>query len=282
MLIELHTHTIHSKSVEKGVLDRGINSTEEMVRRAKKIGLDGIAITDHDTIDGLKHIRKYSRKYDIMVIPGEEVSTAKGHMLALGVNKVISPGLSVDETVDLIHKQGATAVAAHPFGTGHDGVGFECLKADAAEAFNMQSWKCRVINYKAYRLALRYNLPITAGSDAHSVDWIGYGVTETKSMTLDGALRDIRKGRTILHNQHYAPAKVEVDYMISLLRSFSDEELEVFMSTLPSLERAVFGRVLRTFRGAHAEYPYRFMAYFYRFYTSYMSLFRELISGPEY
>ena len=67
MLAELHSHTYYSKGTK--VLHEGLNSTEQMARHAKKLGLGAIAITDHDSIEGNKHAKSISKKLGIIVIP---------------------------------------------------------------------------------------------------------------------------------------------------------------------------------------------------------------------
>jgi len=95
-------------------------------KQAKRIGLSGIAVTDHNEIRGALEALKFSSS-DFRVIPGVEVSSAAGHILALGVEEVVARGLPADETVDRIHALGGVAVAAHPFDRLRQGVGGLCI-----------------------------------------------------------------------------------------------------------------------------------------------------------
>jgi predicted metal-dependent phosphoesterase TrpH len=214
MLAELHSHTLYSKGTK--VLYEGLNSPEEMVRHTKRIGLDAIAITDHDEIKGTKNAKSLSRKYGILVIPGEEVSTAEGHLVALGINELIKPKLSVDETLDIVHEQGGIGIAAHPFAFSRRCLGSFSRKCDAMEVFNALSLE-RIANIKNSYFAKKYNIPKIAGSDAHCVSMIGYGITDIRASGLDDVLKAIKKGKTNVIGK-YPPTHVIMDWSVSRLK----------------------------------------------------------------
>jgi len=93
--IDLHVHTNYSYD--------GFTKIDEAIACAKQRGLNGIAVTDHNTIEGA--LNALERKTDIIIIPGIEINTEKGHIIALGVTKRIPPGLTLLETVNEIRKQ---------------------------------------------------------------------------------------------------------------------------------------------------------------------------------
>ena len=133
MLTELHVHTHKSKGRKIHV--EGINSPEEIIKQAKKNGAEAIALTDHDTFT-YDQAKKYAKKYDILLVPGEEITTLDGHLLAIGISEEVKPGLSLNETLDIIHNQGGIGIAAHPFDIAKFGMRELAVKCDAVEVFN--------------------------------------------------------------------------------------------------------------------------------------------------
>ena len=101
--VDLHVHTVYSSDA--------FTTLKELVNYSKQRGLHGVAITDHDTIDGLQ---EFSRIAGLLVIPGVEITTSQGHVLALNINTPFESGLSFAETIDHIHDAGGLAAAAHP------------------------------------------------------------------------------------------------------------------------------------------------------------------------
>ncbi len=162
MRVDMHMHSIYSADGEVPVKD--------ILKRAKKIGLGAIAITDHNEIKGALEARKLGI---IPVIRGIEISSTSGHILAYGVDCKIPRDLSIEETIEKVHDCGGIAVAAHPYrywsGIGEKNA--RSYKFDAIEAFN---GRCKESsNIKARRLVEEINKPFTAGSDAHFIEEIG-------------------------------------------------------------------------------------------------------------
>lgn len=161
----------------------------------KSAGLDGFAITDHDSIEGVKEMEGLSTTGDFIIIPGIEVTTKHGHVLGLGVRELIPKGLPADETVELIKERGGIAVAAHPFWlTGKPGLVHKA-KFDAIESFNSRAYF--LANRLAYEYAKRNRIPVTAGSDGHAPDEIGLAWTSVNcGRNAEEVLEEIRSGRT--------------------------------------------------------------------------------------
>ena len=183
---ELHCHTNHSKGTK--LIHEGLNTPKEMVQQASRIGLSIMAITDHNKIKGALEAKKYARKYNVLVIPSEEVSTKDGHMVALGIQELIPPGLSLEESVDLVRQQGGAAIAAHPFDFRSEGSGDLAIKCDAVEVFNAFNIE-RVANNKCLGFVEKHNLPYVAGSDAHSIYMLGFGRTIFKKNDIDSVIK---------------------------------------------------------------------------------------------
>ncbi len=167
--IDLHVHTNYSD---------GTDSPEEFIRHAEKIGLDGLGITDHDTFGGLH--KALEIETDIIIVPGIEISTCKGHILAYGVTDgEFEMGLTPKETVDIIHRNGGIAVAAHPFDYVRYGIKDEIfnLNIDAIEVINA-CITFKHFNKMAFEAAIKLDLPMIAGSDGHCVEEIGKAWTD--------------------------------------------------------------------------------------------------------
>lgn len=190
--IDTHIHTLHS-----GDSDSKIN---EIIDAAKKKGLDGIAITDHNSVEGLKEAFEITEGEDFLIVPGIEISSRDGHILGLGVQEKIPGGFSASKTVKSIREKGGIAISAHPFSLGLKS--FSPLKAefDAIEAFNPK-------RYIGSRLAERYakelNIPATAGSDAHHWKEVGLAGIEVDCEPLvEEVLDRIRRGKVSIFGNH--------------------------------------------------------------------------------
>ena len=187
--LDLHVHTSYSHD--------GFSSLKDVVEAAKAKGLDGIAITDHDTIDAHPEAEKFSER-NFLIIPGLEISSADGHILGLGVRELVPRKLTAKETVGLIREQGGIAISAHPFNpfaSGQKpGIVYKA-KFDAIEALNSRA--PFLANPLARRFAERNHLPMTAGSDAHHCDDVGMASTILNcDASVDPILNEIRRGGT--------------------------------------------------------------------------------------
>jgi predicted metal-dependent phosphoesterase TrpH len=162
MKLDIHIHSSYSD---------GVNTPQEIIDYAKSIGLDGLAITDHDSVEGSLIALEYDSK-DFRVIPGLEVSSLDGHILALGVTELIKRDLSAEKTIKEIHELGGIAIAAHPYDRFRLGVGdlIYSLDFDAVEVFNGRALSS---SRNMKKIAEDIKLPITGGSDAHSMDEVG-------------------------------------------------------------------------------------------------------------
>ena len=93
MRFDLHIHSNHSTDSNMTV--------DEILGRAVKKGLDGIAICDHNTVAGSYYARKRAKELNcpLLVIPGIEVSTTEGHLIVLGIRENIPPDLTPRGTI---------------------------------------------------------------------------------------------------------------------------------------------------------------------------------------
>lgn len=167
MELKLDLH-IHSEASPDGRMP-----VESIIRRAKELGLDGVAICDHDELF-LQEIWQS----DFLVIPGAEFSTEYGHLLAYFITSSI-PKAPLPRLVEEIHAQGGLAVLAHPFEHSTDETRLEPIVGllDGIEVWNSRAdRKNRRANEMALAFAQAHGLPFFAGSDAHMPEEIGHGV----------------------------------------------------------------------------------------------------------
>jgi predicted metal-dependent phosphoesterase TrpH len=186
---DLHVHTSYSKD--------GESSVEEILRAAEAAGLDVIAITDHDSIDGAK--KALTLPTSVLVIPGIEVSTRQGHLLVLGVTEVIPAGLDVVETVNIARRMGAPLILPHPYHVWRHGVARRkkagMSVVDAVESFNSR-YIVGSANKKAARIARRLGKPCVGGSDAHNAKFVGFGRTYVDAeRNIPAILAAVRAGK---------------------------------------------------------------------------------------
>ncbi len=206
--IDLHVHTRASKDSFIGL--------EDAIEAAKNAGLDGLAITDHDTIE--KALIAANMKTDLTVIPGIEVSAKEGHILGIGVTEGIPRGLTAEETVERIRELGGVSIVPHPFDFFRNGVGERVVREinpDAIETINSNSLFFHYSKKLSEELAEEIQKPQTGGSDAHMPSSIGraYTVIEVPSRDVESILKSIKMGRTKPLGKP-TPIKVKIDHSL--------------------------------------------------------------------
>ena len=194
---DLHVHTTYSKD--------SLITPKDLIYYAKKRGLNAIAVTDHNELEGAYKIAKET---DFLIIPGMEVSSSDGHIVALNVKKLIPKGFSAAETVLRIHNAGGIAIACHPF------VYFKgCLREkvsstfDAIEVINARAFPFKNSVKKAEEAAERFKLSRVAGTDAHYGPQIGYGYTviDTSEPSVEAIAKAIVDGHCTPQGQSVPP-----------------------------------------------------------------------------
>ncbi|MEH3053002.1 MAG: CehA/McbA family metallohydrolase [Patulibacter minatonensis] len=168
--VDLHMHTDHSHDCATPV--------EVLLATAKERGLGAIAVTDHNEISGALEAAELSEKYGVKVIIGEEVKTAsQGEVIGLFIKEKIPRGLTLQETIAEIKRQGGVVYVPHPFDRMHAVPDYEHLldvldDIDAIEVFNPRV-AVGTFNDEARRFATKYRLAQGAGSDAHVAQGLG-------------------------------------------------------------------------------------------------------------
>lgn len=197
MKLDLHVHSIYSPDATCEV--------KELIKKAKLIGLDGIAVVDHNNIKGAAAALEYAKGIEnFVVLPGAEISTVKGHLLGLGIKENIPSMQEPEEAVEQIISLGGIAVIPHPYRmvSGLKLKKIKNLDFAGVEVFNSRSW--RFENANALQLADKLNKGRTGGSDCHSITELGYGITEFKVESYDyrNLIEYIAKGETICYGKY--------------------------------------------------------------------------------
>jgi hypothetical protein len=177
--VDLHMHTDHSPDCATPV--------EVLLATAKQEGFGAIAITDHNEISGA--LEAVAKAEGVKVIVGEEVKTAtQGEVIGLFLSERIARGLTLEQTVAEIRRQGGLVYVPHPFDRMHTVPGYEHLltileEIDAIEVFNPRV-AIGSFNEEAARFAAKYRLIAAAGSDAHVA--AGLGSVRLRMRDFDG------------------------------------------------------------------------------------------------
>ena len=219
LTLDLHVHTNYSHD--------GCDSVEKIVDSAMSKKLDGIAICDHDTMNGSYAAQKYvaDNELGLIIIPGIEVTTSKGHLIVLGMEEGIAKGLSLWEAIRIArqrekekeNKGTVVIIVPHPYHPFRHSIGDLCvhseLDIDAIEIFNSRHFS-GVANEIARRKAARRNIIAVVGSDAHSAECVGLATVEVEveieqqseqKMLLDATLSGIKEGKVKIKSCEKTP-----------------------------------------------------------------------------
>lgn len=147
---------------------------EEVIKSAKKAGLDAIAVTDHNSIRGGVEAQKISE--GLIVFVGSEIRTEEGEIIGLNLKKDVPRGLPLVQACKLVKEQNGFIIVPHPFDKFRNGIGNGMEKivryVDAVEIFNARTL-VDGFNKKSFEFAKKHGLPFVAGSDAHFRSEIG-------------------------------------------------------------------------------------------------------------
>jgi len=179
--VDIHMHTDHSSDC--------VTPVDVLLSTAAERRLGAIAVTDHNEISGAIEARDKAAEYGVKVIVGEEVKTKdQGEVIGLFIEEKIPRGMSLEETIAEIRRQGGLVYVPHPFDRLHSVPDYEHLlrvvdQVDAIEVFNpriaIAAW-----NEEAVRFAGKYRIPGGAGSDAHVAQ--GLGAVRIRMRDFDG------------------------------------------------------------------------------------------------
>ena len=204
MLIDLHTHT-HPLSHDS------LLSPDELVDAAKAAHLDAVCLTEHDFFWDPTEATALSKRHNFRIIPGIEVNTEDGHIVAFGLERFVYGMHRMHELARLAEAAGAVMIAAHPyrrqlpFERRHEGDWTQALERAVANpalahvtAIETQNGRgTDRENAFSTEVAARLNLPNTGSSDAHERKDIGRAATQLdrKITNLKGLITELRAGR---------------------------------------------------------------------------------------
>lgn len=189
--IDFHCHTCYSGD--------SVARVPEVLRAAHARGLDRLVITDHNRLQGA--VEAYRLEPDF-VIMGEEIQTTYGEILASFVKEEIPKRLDPFKTIELLREQGAFISVSHPFDEHRSGWPLQLLKeiaplVDAIEIANARVLEVRM-NQEAADFAAKFDLPGTAGSDAHHPYEIGRMSLDVPEFSgAEGLRAVIRQGQVV-------------------------------------------------------------------------------------
>lgn len=204
---DLHVHSCHSPD--------GFATVPQILAACRTRRIQVVALTDHNTMAGALEAVDLADHYGVEVIPGEEVDTDEGHLLALFLREPIEPGRPVAMVLREIRRQGGLAIVPHPMSP-WDGFSAASLlrwapEVDAVELFS-PTYGGRLHRRKAVRLNRRHcGLPLAVGSDAHLLEHVGRSYTCFAGSSAAELRRCLEQGLTqrggrawsVVHHIHY-------------------------------------------------------------------------------
>jgi predicted metal-dependent phosphoesterase TrpH len=187
----MHMHTEYSRDSRVPLA--------EFAELARKAQLGAVCITDHDSVEGGLRLRELDT--GLQVIVGEEITTADGELVGLYLEKRVTPGLTAEHTIELIHQQGGLAYVPHPFSRNRrrhlrrSVLERVAPKMDIVEVFNARE-VASASNVLALEFARAHDLPGGVGSDAHRPIEIGRAYVEVAPfVTPQELLAALREGK---------------------------------------------------------------------------------------
>jgi predicted metal-dependent phosphoesterase TrpH len=189
--VDLHLHSNYSHD--------GQSSLEELIERCAEVGLDRIALTDHNTMEGAQNLADLAP--DLTII-GEEAKTREGEVIGLFITRRLPPYLRPEEVMDLVHEMGGLTYIPHPLDRHRANFRLERIidladRIDIIETYN--AWCEPPENQAAGRLAAELGKVAATGSDAHAAQELGRSWMEIDDYTtpLD-FLEKLRSARHVI------------------------------------------------------------------------------------
>ena len=216
---ELHCHNLFSNfnvGDDEPPYDCNITIREQL-EQSRKLGLDALFVTNHNTLDGFSQMIQYKNDHEkfknLQIFPAEEITTNTGaHVLAYGIYKPIKSGLSIEEIIDQVKIQDAISSAPHPFSL-LDALREDAKSCDMIEIFNSNNIDI-ISNIKALHFAEENNMIQVVGSDSHVISTLGKCINVIDSENdLDGALSSMRHNKISIEQTGYATRQETLEHI---------------------------------------------------------------------
>lgn len=204
MLIDLHAHT-HPLSHDSTL------TPDNLVEAAKRAGLDGVCLTEHDFFWDPAEAAALGRRHNFLVIPGVEVNTEHGHILVFGLTRFVYGMHRFAELAAMVEHAGGAMIAAHPYrrqlpfelrdsGDWTEALEKALLNPAYAAVHAIETRNGRGTpreNAFAAALCDCVGLPRTGGSDAHRGGDVGASATafEARITGLTDLITELRADR---------------------------------------------------------------------------------------
>ncbi len=204
MIIDIHNHTFPKS-------DDSLLSPDDLIINAKKKGLDGVCLTDHDQFWNLPEINELQVKYNFPVFPGSEITTEEGHVIVFGLKEYIFGMHNIKFLSEIVKSHNGFMIAAHPYRRRFDSVSQMDLSklettaydskndiifntVDAIETINGRGENIQ--NVFSEKICELIGLPSTGGSDAHKIEDISKVATKfnTKITSVEELITQLKTG----------------------------------------------------------------------------------------
>jgi predicted metal-dependent phosphoesterase TrpH len=189
--VDLHLHSVFSHDSQ--------SSLDGLIDRCREIGLDRIALTDHNAVEGALQLLRMAPE---LTIVGEEAKTREGEVIGLFINARVAPYMRPEEAMDLIHEMGGLTYLPHPLDRNRSHFRPERVveladRIDIIETYN--PWCDAAANSAAARLCADLGKTSATGSDSHSVQELGRSWMEMEEYSDPGDFLDkLRQARHVV------------------------------------------------------------------------------------
>jgi predicted metal-dependent phosphoesterase TrpH len=204
MLIDLHCHTFP-------LSNDSFLTPDQLIERAKAVGLDGVCLTEHDSVWEPRKLRELAQRHNFLIIPGIEVNSEDGHILVFGLNRQVTGMHHLPQLAQLVTEAVGAMVAPHPYRQltpllpMDDDFWTVALERAAANPVFQYVCALEAINGRAtqdentfsWQLCTRLGLPAVAGSDAHEPSDVGTCATRFQRPIADveDLVQELKAGR---------------------------------------------------------------------------------------